>query len=405
MKKLLTILISFLLFSIPNLASTSGFTQSLGTLAPSNIILDLNTCTLETYQVFDTCYVPVSRLKDVGYDILYDPVTLEIKITSNLAHTPSDVVAPNLAAKPFSLYEGNIWLGNLRTHGIISENNVLIPIGALRELYQIEINKNHYTLIPKSPLDILVTQTQITNPTAMPASLSIVDIYWDDTWITDVYDYELLPNELIARDPLPANDTRLYLSTIVTKLENEFSTYANQNMHGQLNSELFTRFSRAKNGQNLSDLGDPIDLSSVIQVENIVNSKNLHSPTPYLVWTHLDSQKTYIFEGSVGNWKLIKHFICSTGRDYTPTPKGEFQLTRKVPYFGVEKGYRCKNAFGFIGTTYLYHSIIFDKTGSYLLEGKGVLGTKASQGCIRFSVENSEWFYNNMISGTKVWIS
>lgn len=146
-------------------------------------------------------------------------------------------------------------------------------------------------------------------------------------------------------------------------------------------------------------------MASVIWAEDTVNTKNLHSTTPYLVWTNIASQKTYIFEGSQGHWQLIKHFVCSTGRDHTPTPKGEFQLTRKVPYFGVEKGYRCKNAFGFIGTTYLYHSIIFDKSGSYLLEDKGVLGTKASEGCIRFSVENSEWFYNNMVSGTKVWIN
>lgn len=47
---------------------------------------------------------------------------------------------------------------------------------------------------------------------------------------------------------------------------------------------------------------------------------------------------------------------------------------------------------------------MFDKTGSYLLQGKGELGARASAGCIRLSVENSEWFYNNMLSGTKVFI-
>ena len=68
-------------------------------------------------------------------------------------------------------------------------------------------------------------------------------------------------------------------------------------------------------------------------------------------------------------------------------------------------GIICKYAFGFIGTTYLYHSIIYDKTGTYLLENKGVLGKKASDGCIRFSVEHAKWFYDNMISGTTVYIS
>ena len=94
-----------------------------------------------------------------------------------------------------------------------------------------------------------------------------------------------------------------------------------------------------------------------------------------------------------------------TERDSTPTPTGTFALTYKVPSFGQNKGYCCKYAFGFIGTNYLYHSIIFDRTGTYLLEGKGVLGKKASQGCIRFSAENAKWFYDHLISGSTVYIS
>lgn len=398
-------MIGFLLCVVPLMASTKGYDQLLGVLTPSSVILDLDSYEIETYEVFDMSYVPVFRLKDAGCDVLYDPINAEIKISANPTSTPTCAETPDLSQKPFSLYEGNIWIGNFKTHGIISEGRVLIPIGALRHLWQIEINANDYKLLPKEEIGILATQTQIENKMTVPTSLSVVDIYWEDKWVTITQDYTLAPSEVLTREPLPASETKIYLSTIITSVQNELFTYTNQNMYGQLNENLFTRFSRAKNGQNLSDLGDPIDMASVIWAEDTVNTKNLHSTTPYLVWTNIASQKTYIFEGSQGHWQLIKHFVCSTGRDHTPTPKGEFQLTRKVPYFGVEKGYRCKNAFGFIGTTYLYHSIIFDKSGSYLLEDKGVLGTKASEGCIRFSVENSEWFYNNMVSGTKVWIN
>ncbi|MEG2303525.1 MAG: L,D-transpeptidase [Niameybacter sp.] len=405
MKKFLGIMVGFLLCVMPLMASTKGYDQLLGVLTPSSVILDLDSYEIETYEVSDMSYVPVFRLKDAGCNVLYDSVSRELKITTNPTSSPTHLEIPDLSQKPFSLYEGNIWIGNFKTHGIISEGRVLIPIGALRQLWQIEISENHYKLLPKEEISILATQTQIENKMAVPTSLSLVDIYWEDKWVTVAEDYTLAPSEVLIREPLPTSETKIYLSTIITNVQNELLSYTNQNMYGQLNEGLFTRFSRARNGQNLSDLGDPIDMASVIWAEDTVNAKNLHSTTPYLVWTNIASQKTYIFEGSQGNWQLIKHFVCSTGRDHTPTPKGEFQLTRKVPYFGVEKGYRCKNAFGFIGTTYLYHSIIFDKTGSYLLEKKGVLGTKASEGCIRFSVENSEWFYNNMVSGTKVWIN
>ena len=112
-----------------------------------------------------------------------------------------------------------------------------------------------------------------------------------------------------------------------------------------------------------------------------------------------------MFTSVDGKWQIVKHFVCSSGKPSTPTPTGTYKLTRKVPSFGQNKGYCCKNAFGFIGTTYLYHSIIFDKTGTYLLEGKGVLGKKASDGCIRLSPENSKWFYDHLISGSTVWIN
>jgi lipoprotein-anchoring transpeptidase ErfK/SrfK len=145
------------------------------------------------------------------------------------------------------------------------------------------------------------------------------------------------------------------------------------------------------------------DKPSKEQIEAFINEQDISSKTTYLVWTDLYRQQTYILKGSKNNWQLIKTLLCSTGRNITPTPRGAFELTNRVPYFGVDKGYRCKNAFQIFGD-YLYHSIIFDVTGTRLLEGKGVLGHRASQGCIRFSEEESLWFYNTMQPGTRVWI-
>ncbi len=140
------------------------------------------------------------------------------------------------------------------------------------------------------------------------------------------------------------------------------------------------------------------------QIEDFINSKDMSSGSAYLVWTDLYRQQTYIFEGKKNEWKLIRTLLSSTGKNITPTPRGIFELKGRVPYFGVNKGYRAKNAFHIFGD-YLYHSIIFDVTGTRLLEGKGVLGRRASQGCIRFSEEDSLWFYNTMKTNTKVWIN
>ncbi len=145
--------------------------------------------------------------------------------------------------------------------------------------------------------------------------------------------------------------------------------------------------------------------ASKVQIETYINVQNIESTTNYLVWTDLYRQTTYVLKGNKNEWQLIKRMICSTGENQTPTPRGFFTLQNKVPSFGEEKGYSCKNAYGFIGSSYLYHSILYDKTGSYIIAGKKELGQKASHGCIRLLPEDSLWLYNNMPKGTKVWIN
>lgn len=115
MKKLLGMMIGFLLCVVPLMASTKGYDQLLGVLTPSSVILDLDSYEIETYEVFDMSYVPVFRLKDAGCDVLYDPINAEIKISANPTSTPTCAETPDLSQKPFSLYEGNIWIGNFKT--------------------------------------------------------------------------------------------------------------------------------------------------------------------------------------------------------------------------------------------------------------------------------------------------
>ncbi|OON92058.1 MAG: hypothetical protein ATN34_01240, partial [Epulopiscium sp. Nele67-Bin002] len=140
------------------------------------------------------------------------------------------------------------------------------------------------------------------------------------------------------------------------------------------------------------------------QIEAHINSLGITSTTNNLVWTDLYRQRTYVFEKRNGKWALIQNFLCSTGNNSTPTPRGLYQLQAYVYAFGMDKGYMCKYAVQIFGD-YLFHSTLFDTTGTYELEGRGVLGNRASLGCIRFSEEDSYWFYSNLPLGTTVWIN
>ncbi|HQD50046.1 MAG TPA: L,D-transpeptidase family protein [Defluviitaleaceae bacterium] len=137
------------------------------------------------------------------------------------------------------------------------------------------------------------------------------------------------------------------------------------------------------------------------QLEAYVKLKGFTSNTNYFVWTDLDRQMTYVFKKENNEWKLIRNMLCSTGKNITPTPRGFFTIKERGAYFG--KGYMCKNWVQIWGD-YLYHSVIMDPTGSYVLEGN-VLGKRASQGCIRFSLEDSKWFYDTIPRNTTVWIN
>lgn len=371
-----------------------------GTLAKSSLILDVNNCQVETYNVFGTTYVALSKLKAAGFNVTYTGKHEPLYINAPTPGAPiQDLTNPALDGKDYTLYNGDVYIGYLKTQALSCNGTVLIPVASLNAIFDSNLGGNYYTLTPKVNAPILATQTSLKNYSAESAEVSLTDLYWDNGLIQKTLYFTLAPNEVLQRQ---ATSDKKYLTTIVNTVVSGSACYKNTTLCGQNNEELlrYVDFETTLP----EDIGDKAPLSVLYQATKTVNDKKLTSSTKYLVYTNLDEQRTYIFTNNNGNWELHKHFICSSGKPSTPTPPGIYKLTKKVPSFGQSHGYCCKNAFGFIGTTYLYHSILFDKTGTYLLEGRGVLGKKASDGCIRLSPENSEWFYNNMISGTTVWI-
>ncbi|ONI39603.1 hypothetical protein AN639_05905, partial [Candidatus Epulonipiscium fishelsonii] len=140
------------------------------------------------------------------------------------------------------------------------------------------------------------------------------------------------------------------------------------------------------------------------QIEAFINSQGLRSNTSNLVWIDLYRQRTYVFKRVNGQWKLSRNMLCSSGKNITPTVRGTFKVTSYVDSFGWGKGYVCYDAIQFWGE-YLIHSILYDPTGTYLLEDRGILGQRASDGCVRLSPEDANWFFSNMRIGTTIWIN
>lgn len=400
------LLLFFLLFVFPSSVLANTFSSvNLGTLKSGTLKLYYDDAIINTYMVFDTNYVAISDLQYLGCEVTYSPADKTIYISSPTYGQSVPLDNPSLDGQPFSIYSGQVILDQFQTQCINSNGRNLIPLAALNTCGVLTISDDCCYFSPAGTIPISVRQDSISNLEDSPFHVSVLDIYWQDGPILSTTTYELDPLVQITRTPPVTNEKAFYIASIVQSVQGESYTYTNTSYLGQLNQDLFHRYSEVIASPNAKTQAKSIEIPSAETLEAFVNGKNLSSPTKYLVWTDTSKQYTYIFRGSKNNWKLYKSFICSTGKDSTPTPKGLFALTYKVPSFGQNKGYCCKYAFGFIGTTYLYHSIIFDKTGTYLLENKGVLGQKASDGCIRFSEEDAYWFYTNMITKTTVYIN
>lgn len=406
MKKKRLVILLVLMLLIPNsLLAAANSNYKLGQLENGQLKLVYKDVSINTYKAYGTNYIAVADLRQLGSSVTYLNDLATLSISAPLKYQTTTSSATSITPGSFTFYNGTVQFGNLQTQCLSSNGRTFIPLATLNQFGTLSISDNICTFIPGNEPPVLATENSLTNLYHTPVEITLLDIYWNSEAILLTSTYTLAPNESITRIPEVKDENSLHIATLVQHLEGEGINYTNNSYLGQLNAPLMQKYSRFEEGTFLEDYGDPIDIESIIWAEDTINSKNLSSPTPYLVWTNISQQRTYIFQGSTNNWTLIKHFVCSTGKDRTPTPTGKYALTYKVPSFGQNKGYMCKYAFGFIGTTYLYHSIIYDKTGTYLLENKGVLGKKASDGCIRFSVDHAKWFYDNMIPGTTVYIS
>lgn len=98
----------------------------------------------------------------------------------------------------------------------------------------------------------------------------------------------------------------------------------------------------------------------------------------------------------------IRTFRASGGKVSSPTPLGT--------YYVYNRGYSFFNARLHEGAYYwvqfsgpfLFHSIPFDASGKIIDEEAEKLGRPASHGCVRLSLEDARWFYENVPNGTMI---
>ncbi|WP_238883347.1 L,D-transpeptidase [Clostridium sp. YIM B02551] len=156
----------------------------------------------------------------------------------------------------------------------------------------------------------------------------------------------------------------------------------------------------SKNTSNSSKAASTAPLS--LSLSNI-NTLNLTSLTSYMLYVNITNQKTYVFKGTKNNWKLLKTLSCSTGKDDTDTPKGVYQVQEKGDWFYSDKYKQGAKYWVQFQGNYLFHSIPFEEDKKTVIDPS--LGAPLSHGCVRLSLEDAKWLYDNINKGTKVIIN
>ena len=133
---------------------------------------------------------------------------------------------------------------------------------------------------------------------------------------------------------------------------------------------------------------------------NTINELDIESNTSYFLDVDLNNQKTYVYKGKKNKWSLLKTFSCSTGISGKETPVGSFTTQEKGDWFFSNKYNQGGKYWTQIVGDILFHSVPFDNNKTTILDN--TLNQPSSHGCIRLSISDSKWIYDNIPKGSKV---
>lgn len=136
-----------------------------------------------------------------------------------------------------------------------------------------------------------------------------------------------------------------------------------------------------------------------------------YNGSPYYIMVDRAACLTYVFEvGEDGTYShLIRTMICSVGREGHRTPTGNFKIyehTAKGGWVYMADGTYAIWSMRFRTGGYMFHTVCFKNKGDAqpIPEEVAALGSPASLGCVRLTVEDAMWLYKTVPDGTMVTI-
>lgn len=120
---------------------------------------------------------------------------------------------------------------------------------------------------------------------------------------------------------------------------------------------------------------------------------------PLSIYVSLSDQNVKVLDKE---GRIVKSFVCSSGKKGDETPTGTFTVKKRgEEFYSKRLGEGAYYWTQFQGN-YLFHSVPFDENRRMEPEEAAKLGTPASHGCIRLATKDAKWIYDNIPKGTEV---
>ena len=206
-------------------------------------------------------------------------------------------------------------------------------------------------------------------------------------------------------DELAKNDYYTKAINLLSNVDTSIISEEDEDINNKINSiaeskENYLASIGANDSQNSASTSSKL-LQSI--TSSNINTLNVESLTPYLIYVNLSEQMTYVYKGTMNKWDTVKSFTCSTGIDDEETPTGVFDVRERGDWFFSDKYQQGGKYWVQFYGDYLFHSVPYNEDQSEVVDN--TLGTPASHGCIRLKTEDAKWIYDNIDSGTKVIIN